>query len=377
MLKKLSFAYLSTEDPRNKKVWSGTHYAIYSNLLTIGTVDILGPYTPRFKLFISKFINQFYLKLFNKRFGYRHSIFISKALGDYFNEKLKLKKYDYIIAPAASAELAFLVADIPVIYITDGTFTGCVNYHKSLSKLTTKSIIQGNLVEQRAINNSAKIIVSSDWAAKSVINDYNAPPKKVSVIPYGANFDILPFEQDLVFEKPSEWKLLFVGVYWENKGGDIAFNAFVKLREEGYNVSLTIVGCIPPSEVKDDKLNVIPFIDKNEHEGQKKLSEIYAQHHILLLPTRFDCSPIVINEASAFGMPCIVADTGGVQGHLREGVNGYLVDYSDRGEKYAHIISELITNPLKYISLRQSSRKEYVERLNWHHWINEFKKIIS
>lgn len=328
-------------------------------------------------MFISKLLNQFYLKIFNKRISYRHSIFISKALGKYFNARLKNIKYDYIIAPAASAEIAFLNTDIPVIYITDGTFSGCLNYHKNLSKLTKKSLVQGNLIEQRAINNSKKIIVSSQWAAKSVIEDYNAVPEKVKVIPYGANFEILPFEQDLVFEKPSEWKLLFIGVYWENKGGDIAFNAFIKLREEGYNVSLTIVGCIPPPDVKDAKLTVIPFINKNDVEGQKILFEIYAKHHILILPTRFDCTPIVINEASAFGMPSVVADTGGVRGHLREGVNGYLVDYSDRGEKYAQVISGLISDPLNYIALRQSSRKEYVDNLNWHHWINQFKKVIS
>lgn len=281
------------------------------------------------------------------------------------------------MAPAASCEIAYLETRIPIIYISDGTFKSCLNYHKALSNLTSQSVELGNLIEQKAIEKSRYVVVSSEWAATSVKNDYNAPAEKIKVIPFGANLEVLPPEQNLVFEIPTEWKLLFVGVYWETKGGDIVFNAFNSLRERGYNVSLTVLGCTPPPGVKDDKLNVIPFIDKNSAEGQSKMAEIFKKHHLLVLPTRFDCTPIVINEASAFGIPCLVANTGGVKGHLTEGLNGYLVDYSDTGKKYAEKIEELISDPVKYISLRESTRRQYVEKLNWHHWLREFSKLTE
>ncbi|MBA3665077.1 MAG: glycosyltransferase family 4 protein [Bacteroidetes bacterium] len=373
----LKIGYLSAEDPKNKKVWSGTHYSIYKALSTIGRVEILGPVEPTFALTVGKTINQLLLRLFKKRFDYRHSPLLSKAYAAFFSKKISEGSYDLLVAPAASTEIAFLETNVPILYITDGTFKSCLNYHKSLTHLTANSITLGNLIEQKGIQKSKKIIVSSEWAAKSLKEDYGASPDKIHVLPFGANFEVLPSEQELVFEIPVKWKLLFVGVYWDSKGGDIAFNAFNLLRERGYAVSLTVVGCIPPEEVKDENITVIPFIDKNDAEGQKKLSAIFASHHLLLLPTRFDCTPIVINEASAFGIPSIVANTGGVKGHLTEGLNGFLVDYSDKGNKYAEIIEGLITEPLKYISLRQSTRKLYIEKLNWHTWTKEFKKIIE
>ncbi|MGZ3901335.1 MAG: glycosyltransferase family 4 protein [Bacteroidia bacterium] len=373
----LKIGYLSAEDPKNKKVWSGTHYSIYKALSGIGEVKILGPYDPKLPVTIGKVINQILLRLLKKRFDYRHSASLSKAYARHFSKKINEEKFDVLVAPAASTEIAFLETTIPIIYITDGTFKSCLNYHKSLSNLTANSIELGNLIEQRAINNSKTVVVSSEWAAKSVKEDYGADPGKVMVIPFGANFEILPSEQELVFEIPTEWKLLFVGVYWESKGGDIVFNAFNFLRERGYNVSLTILGCTPPPNVKDEKITVISFIDKNDPAGQQRLAEIFKQHHLLVLPTRFDCTPIVINEASAFGIPCIVANTGGVKGHLHEGLNGYLVDYADKGRKYAEIIEELITGPLKYIQLRQSTRKEYIEKLNWQHWIKAISEILK
>lgn len=342
----------------------------------MGTVDVLGPYQPKLKVFISKIINQLSMAVFKKRISYRHSTFVSKGYADYFNKQLQGKNYDYIIAPAASAEIAFIKTGIPVIYITDGTFAGCLNYHKSLSNLTEKSIKEGNQVEQQAIERSSKVIASSAWCANSLIEDYKANADKVVTIPYGANFEILPARLTLEFEAPKEWKLLFVGVYWENKGGDIVFNAFKALSDKGYNVSLTVLGCIPPEGVSHPKLTVIPFINKNDSDGQKKMFDIYKAHHILVLPTRFDCTPIVINEASAFGMPCIVSKTGGIEGHLKEGMNGFLINYNDKGPDYAQKIESLVLDPAKYIALRKSTRQLYDELLNWDHWIKALAKML-
>ena len=376
-MKRLKIAYLSSENPKNKKVWSGTHYSIYKNLCTIADVESLGPYQPKFRLLIAKFINQFYLKIINKRYSYRHSMFISKVYANYFNEKLKEKNYDLIIAPAASCELANLQTNIPIIYITDGTFAGCLNYHDSLKNLTKQSIEEGNIIEQQAIEKSKFVVVSSEWAKNSVVNDYKANASKVKTIAFGANFDRLPTINEIDLTIPIEWKILFVGVYWENKGGEIAYNAFKLLLEQGCNATLTILGCIPPVTFKHPKITVIPFIDKNDEKGQEELNSIYKQHHFLILPTRFDCTPIVINEAAAFGIPCIVADTGGVAGHLKENKNGFLINYNDTGDAYASKIAYFIKHPQEYLNLRQETRKLYDALLNWKTWTQEIKKLIG
>ncbi len=376
-MKKIRFVYLSSADPHNKKVWSGTHYNIYKCLLSIGEVEVLGPYSPNLRLFLAKLLNQFYLLFFKKRFSYRHSSFISKAYANYFEKKLKGKTFDYIVAPAASCELAYLKTKIPIISISDGTFAGCLNYHKALSHLISSSVKDGNLVEQNAIAKSTFTIVSSQWAANSVLKDYDCAPEKLFIIPFGANFEKIPAFTELSFETPIIWKLLFVGVYWDTKGGEYAYNCFKILLDKGYEVELTILGCHPPSEFLHSKINVISFIDKNNDEGQKQLFKIFKENHLLILPTRFDCTPIVINEASAFAMPCLVAKTGGVEGHLKENVNGFLMDYNDTGKGYAEQIEKLIILPENYIALRKSSRALYEQKLNWENWKTEFLKIIK
>ena len=376
-MKKIQFAYLSAEDPKNKRVWSGTHYSIYKALRSIGDVTVLGPYEPKFRVLISRILNQIYLKCFNKRISYRHSKFVSKGYAIYFNKKLKHQSFDFIIAPAASCEIAFIETSTPIIYITDGTFASCLGYHKSLTNLTKKSVQEGNLIEQLSITKSKAVIVSSQWAANSVRNDYKKHDQDVKIIPYGANFEVSPRLDELNFETPNVWKLFFVGVYWETKGGNIAYNAFKTLIDKGYNIELTVLGCTPPSEYHHPKLKVIPFIDKNSPEGQKQMKDIYREQHFLILPTRFDCTPIVINEASAFGIPCLVANSGGVAGHLKNNENGFLIPYEDQGKGYALKIEELINAPSDYIELRKKTRQLYEDQLNWEHWTSELKKLIT
>jgi len=376
-LKNIKFAYLSSKDPKNKKVWSGTHYSIYKSLQSIGDVTILGPYEPKWQVFFSKILNQIALRFFNKRISYRHSKLVSKGYANYFNSKLKNESFDYIIAPAASCEIAYIETKTPIIYITDGTFAGCLGYHKSLSNLTKKSVQEGNLIEQLAIIKSKTIIVSSQWAANSVKNDYKKIESAIQIMPYGANFEETPRTEELNFVAPKVWKLFFVGVYWETKGGDIAYNTFKTLLDKGYGVELTILGCKPPEEFNHPKMTVVPFIDKNIVDGQKQMKDIYKQQHFLILPTRFDCTPIVINEASAFGIPCLVANSGGVAGHLKNNENGFLLPYEDKGNGYALKIEEFIKNPTAYINLRKQTRSLYEEQLNWQHWTNEFQKMIT
>lgn len=376
-MKKIRFAYLSSQDPNNKRVWSGTHYSIYSALQQVGEVEILGPYEPRFRLFICKLINQLCLRFFKKRISYRHSVFVSKGYADFFNRKISAGNFDYIVAPEASCELAFTHTKIPVIYITDGTFAGCLNYHKGLTNLTKKSVYEGNIIEQNAISKSKFTLVSSTWAANSALKDYQCNAAKLFTFPYGANFEKIPAAGELTFEIPDVWRLLFVGVYWQEKGGEYAFNCFTQLADKGYPVELTVLGCIPPENIKHEKMRVVPFIDKNDPQGRERLSEIFRQHHFLILPTRFDCTPIVINEASAYGIPSIVAKTGGVEGHLKEGVNGFLVDYKDTGAGYATVIEQQVQHPLQYMELRRKTRELYDAELNWDTWRQNFCKMLG
>lgn len=376
-LKKLRIAYLSASDPLNPLSWSGTHHSIYRALKSMGDVYILGPYNPLLLKKILSSLHKSLQLLTGKRWNYRHSALLSERYAAFFKKKITEINPDLIVAPAASAEIARLNVSVPIIYITDGTFRICKDYHTALSSLSRFSIKESDQTEQLAIQKASAVLVSSEWCANSVLCDYGAISDKVFVQPFGANLPDDAPSPDVFEIVPDVWNLLFISSDWKNKGGDIALEAFRRVRKKHKNVVLHLVGD------KDEKTEIAEgviyhgFLKKNNPQQLARLQELFRQSHLLILPTRFDCTPVTICEASMYGVPSLVTKTGGVEGHLKEGLNGYLIAYEDKGELWSEKIIELMEKPDEYLKLRKKSRDLYERELNWQKYAEKFKKIMD
>jgi glycosyltransferase involved in cell wall biosynthesis len=371
-------AYITTNDPNDKHAWSGTNHYIWKSLQSqFSQIDVLGPAEPKFTVFICKVIHAFSL-LVGKRFDFRHSTIYAKACAKLFAKKLEGKNYDLIISPAGVAYIGYLKTTTPKVLILDRTIAGTINYHNIFKKLWKFSEQQSINTDKVAMHNCELVIFSSHWAADIAIKEYNLPKEKTMVIPFGANMDVLP-TADYVFKnkKYSTCDLLLVGTYWENKGADIAVNALNELVKTGIDAKLTICGCTPPEGFKNERVTLIPFVNKNTEEGRKKLDELFLSHTFFILPTRFDCTPIVYCEASAYALPILSSDTGGVAGHITEGKNGFLIDYNDRGKAYAEKIKDILSENGRYELLCKTTREEYDNRLNWTKWSESFMGAVK
>lgn len=368
-------AYLTISNPNDRHSWSGTDFYIFTTLKkNYKLVDALGPAEPKLITFFCKTIHGISLYLFKKRFDYRHSTLYSKGCARLFDKKLQNNKYDLVVAPAGIACIAYLKTTVPIIFVGDRIIGNAINYHTILHNLWKWSEQQSITTEKLGLIKAKLNILSSHWAADYAIDTYKMPNNKFLVMPFGANIDSIP-SADYVLNNSvitNECKLLLIGTYWKNKGADIAFNTLEILLKNGVNTSLTVVGCEPEVYIKHEKLTVIPFLNKNTPQGLKQLEELYLSHSFFILPTRFDCTPIVFCEASAFGLPILSANTGGVAGHIKENINGFLIDYDDNGEAYAAKIQELWTDKSRYFLLKKSARKLYDDRLNWDSWTTKF-----
>jgi glycosyltransferase involved in cell wall biosynthesis len=378
-LEPLSIAYITETSADDKHAWSGTAHYVYQALQRRGhKVTGLGPAVPRTAKLLLGSLNKISLKLTGRRFDYRHSRIYARLFGRIFNQKLRKIKYDCVVVCGGTEYGAYLRTDKPIYLVLDRTIAGAINYHLILQDLWPFSCSQSIYTDRKAMQKANRVFFSSRWAADHARVHYGIAPAKISVIPFGANIDEVPPREAVLTKKPvSPFRLLFIGSSWEHKGGQIALNALQLLLGQGHNVSLTVVGCQPPAPLTGgDHLEVIPFVDKNSPDGMAKFYELLLSHHVLVLPTRFDCTPIVFCEASAFALPVISAETGGVAAHVHEGVNGYLMPYQDKGPAYASVISSLISSPQKYETLRSSARQLYEQELNWEKWAEQFSAEI-
>lgn len=304
-----------------------------------------------------------------KRFDLYREPIVVKAFGKEINARLKDFKPDVIFSHS-SIPIADLETDVPIVYWTDATFAAMIDFYPAFSSLSKRTITNGHRLEKQALERSTLAIYSSEWAAESARNFYEIPAEKVKVVPFGGNITIRHSKKEVNrwianrAEKPL--KLLWFGTDWHRKGGDICVNIFAQLQSEGMNVELNIVGC-QPADVPDSLsgINVLGFIDPHTKEGGKALKELLAACHFLLLPARADCTPHVIAEVNAFGMPVLATKVGGLPSIISEGKNGHLVELDSAIPASCSLIRKYIDHPKTYQALAQSTYHEYQQRLNW------------
>lgn len=375
MEKKIRIGFVTSADPLDKRSWSGIHYQMFASLQKEFDVIALGPVDmPRSIDAMLHYLNKLHQFLFKKRYNHRHNILRSKYYNHAFLKKIRNQNIDILFAPAASTEIAFLKTNIPVIHLSDTSFNQIKNYYSGFSEISDLSIRESNFIEKRAIKNAALQIYSSEWASDYVITYYKANPESVFVVKFGSNIDNPPGNDEIIKDYSGTIQLLFLGVNWIRKGGDIAIEAFKILLQRGYDVELIVCGCTPPEE--HPKVTVIDFLDKNTEADSEKFKQVLLNTHLLLLPTRADCTPLVFGEVNAFGIPAITTNTGGVASVIENDVNGYALPFESSHVTYADKIQELIDNKEKLGQLAVTSRRKYENELNWNVWKDKIKAII-
>lgn len=365
-MKRLSVAYITVEDPRNKKSWSGTNFYLMKTVEKyVGEVHLIAPLSAEPWWTLCGILNFFSLRLLGKRYNYRDSKVISRAYAKKIARVLNHIHADVIIAPAGTATTALLETDIPIVYINDRCVAGALDYHEILTNLFLFSKKESIDIEGMAIRKSILTIYSSDWAAKAARQTYSDFHKKIFNVPFGANLDSVPeLSQYQSFNK--RLKLLFVGVNWEAKGGGIAFETLLYLLENEVDSELVVCGCAPPDIVANHPSVVVEgFLSKDNPAESERLQQHFATADFFILPTRFEAYGLVFCEAAAYGLPSLATKTGGITSIIQNAQTGFLFEMTDRGDIYAQRIIELTHQSHEYSTMRQSARKRYEELLNW------------
>lgn len=374
----MKIGFAARYNPLDKKTWSGTGFYTYQQLRKLGEVEIFQYRLP--KLLQEWLTTQ---KSINRRwFGKHTSVEFLKAYAKYFSRRLtrdlKKRPVDVLFVLASSQLVAYVKTDIPVVYMTDATFEQLQGYYTSFSNLAGYNRRQGIALDKKAFQKAAHCMLASEWCKESAITNYGISAGSISVVPLGANLDSVPLEKELCFEHSGTCRLLFLGVEWERKGGDIALAAFRLLQQKGLNPGLHIIGCVPPHDISNEPdITNIPFLDKNNTEDFQKLHGIFLQTDFLLLPTRAECAGLVFCEASAYGVPSITTNTGGVITYVKNNVNGFTLPISAGGDEYAEVIEGLCKNTADMQQLKKSCRSRYEKVLNWETWGQNFKRIAD
>jgi glycosyltransferase involved in cell wall biosynthesis len=374
-------AYVTTYDASNPNSWSGTGHYIAKSLERQGVdVAYIGPLEDRGGILLGARRAAVRL-LRGRRILRERDARVARGYAVQVEQRLKGLDADWILSPG-SIPIAELRVATPIAFWTDATFAQMVGVYPEFRKLAGASVKAGNILEQHALTRASLAIYASEWAARSAMNDYGADPAKVRVVPFGANmpaeYDLAEIERIIAQRGRDVCRLLFVGVDWERKGGDLALAIVARLHDAGIRAELTIVGAkpdIPPA--MRDIVKTAGFIPKDTTYGKSTMERLFAESHFLLLPTRAECFGIVMAEASSFGVPSIASDVGGIPGVIREGVNGFMFPLESIVDDAATRIAELWGDRERYDALCRSALEESRARLNWDVAGREIVRLFS
>lgn len=357
----LHLGFLSPHSPFDRRGFSGSPYYMYQALAShprIGSMRVLGQHPKAVPSPVERLRAQFSTRSANMPH-------FSKA--DFRTDDL-----DVIVAPVAGKILGTHGGQFstPIILVLDAT-PGILAAHYGEDM---RAVIPR---EQAALRQAAHVVYSSREIATLALTEFPfLTPQKVSVAPFGVNLDHLP-EATQPKPAPAPIRLTFIGTNWQRKGGDIALAIQATLRAQGQNSELTLVGAAPPDDHLPPDVTHHPFLDKNRPADMARLDDILRQTHLLILPTRADCTPMVIAEANVYGCPVLASAVGGIGTLIADGINGYLMDPAAPPADWAARIAGLAAVPEAFAALSQTSNAHARANLSWTNWADSLLAVAD
>jgi glycosyltransferase involved in cell wall biosynthesis len=377
----MRIAFVSQLDPGNVNVWSGTPYFIVDALRARGhdvvPIGPLNPPSPR----VLKSISRTARVLSGKDLDLSRSPRVAAGLARQAGRLLGQHSVD-IVLTSSSILGSSIATDTPLVTWEDATFAGMLDYYPGKwSNFARTTIAHGNLLQQRSLNKATLSVFASDWAARSALEHYLVDRAKIHVIPFGANLQEVPAASEVEAAVVSRLahracRLLFVGVEWERKGGDLVLATAALLRAQGIEVSVDVVGCTPPRTVPDF-VRLHGFVSKSTEAGRQKVKRLFLDASYLMVPSLAECYGLVFAEASAFGVPSLARATGGIPTVVSNGVNGFTFSIDSPAEAYADHIRAEWSDPEIYAAAARSSRRLFEEKLSWDVAVAGFEELVA
>jgi glycosyltransferase involved in cell wall biosynthesis len=112
-----------------------------------------------------------------------------------------------------------------------------------------------------------------------------------------------------------------------SKGQDLLFTCLAEPEWKKRNWSLALFGTGRHEGYLRDLVSQLQLQERITFEGQvRDVKKIWAEHHMLVLPSRLEGMPLVILEAMACARPSLVTAIGGAADWIDEGVEGFIAD---------------------------------------------------
>jgi 1,2-diacylglycerol 3-alpha-glucosyltransferase len=255
-----------------------------------------------------------------------------------FKKKIKKVGFDLVHAhcPFISGQLALNISkklDIP--FVT----TFHTKYRDDFKKVINNDLIVDFLVNFTLdFYKAADLVLVPNKATGLTLEEYGFKGP-YEIMPNGSDM-IVPEKLKLISYRKKglklinagtdEFVMLFVGQHRWEKNIRLIIDSLRQLKQKGKSFKMVFVGegyaaddmkkLVRKYELLDDVVFLGVMTDRNE------LQKVYAASDLFVFPSIYDNSPLVIQEAAAFGVPSVVVRGSSSAESILDGVNGFLIE---------------------------------------------------
>jgi len=213
----------------------------------------------------------------------------------------------------------------------------------------------GEELERAIYLRAAKIFVASQYVKRSLVLDYGIPEDRVLATGFGPNVNPPPeSEPHLCTERIP--KIVFIGLFFFQKGGETLLQAFEIVRRQIKDAELVIIG-------REDERNIpgVRFVGRLElHEVAEQLSGA----SLFVMPSYYEPFGIAFLDAMICGLPCIGTSVGAAPEIIADGETGFIVP-PNHPEALAEKICTILSSPDLAAEMGRRGRKRVEERYSW------------
>lgn len=175
-----------------------------------------------------------------------------------------------------------------------------------------------------------KIVVIADWYQQVLKRNHVAEEKMVFIKQGLPNNEIRKRNISL---PAAPLRIVYVGRITLLKGLHLLLDAVLKIPRQQINLDIYGVDT-NDSYILDckEKTKAHENVHWNGRINSSELIDALSKYHLLCLPSTFEMSPLVIQEAFAAGIPVLASDVYGNAEQVKEGENGWLFKLNDEND---------------------------------------------
>jgi len=327
-------------------------------------------------------INQFYIK--------RSHVWIAFKLF-FFNPsmffQMREDNLDIIHSIGIRSFQSFIAAliarqkNIPFVISDQGGLTTHpdITMGKFINKLVYR--LQSPIIKF-IINQATKVIVANEYE-KNIFLEFTSEDK-ISIVKNGINLE--DFKKSKIdFRKKysiSEEYILFVGRFHTVKGVDVLIKAVNEIRNflKSKNMKCVIMGVDFGYEQEMfnliKKYNLESQIIVMKKPAREYVIAAYEQSQMLVLPSRWELSPLTPLEGFAFKKPVISTNCHGIPHTIKDGQNCILTEMGDF-KKIAKSIEYLVNNEDERKRMGEEGYKQVKNECNSADMANKIEEIYQ